>query len=108
MAYKAIHRFAKISPQKARLVANLVRGKFADEALEILRFQPQRGARMLEKVIRSAMANAAEAGEMEPEGLYIRDVRVDEGPRFKRLRPRSRGMANIILKRMSHISVELE
>ena len=58
MAYQASHRFARISPRKVRPLADLIRGKFADEALDILRYQPQRGARMLEKVIHSALANA--------------------------------------------------
>ena len=62
MAYKAIHRFARISARKVRPLADLIRGKYADEALDILRYQPQRGARMLEKVLKSAMANAEDAG----------------------------------------------
>ncbi|MGQ9576155.1 MAG: 50S ribosomal protein L22 [Thermoguttaceae bacterium] len=108
MAYTAVHRFARISPRKVRLLADLVRGKFADEALEILRFQPQRGARMLEKVIRSALANAEDQRAARISQLVIADVRVDQGPMFKRLRPRARGMASIIKKRMSHIRVALE
>ncbi len=108
MPYEAIHRFARISPRKVRPLANLVRGKFADDALDILRFMPHRGARLLEKVIRSAMANAEDQRAPHLEDLMIVDVRVDGGPMFKRLQPRSRGMATIIKRRMSHIRVALE
>jgi large subunit ribosomal protein L22 len=93
-----------------RPLADLVRGKFADEALDILRYQPQRGARMLEKVIRSAMGNAQENAErpVNIENLIVVDCRVDGGPMFKRVRPRARGMAFMVLRRMSHIQVTLE
>ena len=113
MEFKASHRYARISPRKVRPVADLVRGKFVDEALDILRFQPQRGARMLEKVIRSAMANAMDVDQnpgriVQPQDLYLSDVRVDGGPMFKRMQPRARGMSFMILKRMSHIKISLE
>jgi len=109
MAYQASHRYARISPTKVRLMADMIRGKFADEALDVLRFQPNRGARLLEKVLRSALANA-ENSRPAPnlKNLMVAEVRVDPGPMFKRMRPRSRGMANIIKKRMSHIHVALE
>ena len=94
-------------------MTDLVRGKFADEALDILRFQPQRGARMLEKVIRSALGNAQDPDQnpgrtITMEQLVVVDARVDGGPMFKRIRPRARGMAFLIKKRTSHIHVELE
>jgi len=108
MAYKASHRFARISPRKVRPLANLIRGKLADEALEVLRYQPQRGARLLEKVLRSALANAEDQRAPNLRQLMVTEVRVDEGPRFRRLRPRARGMATIIKRRMSHIRVTLE
>jgi large subunit ribosomal protein L22 len=108
MAYTATYRFARISPRKVRLMADLVRGKFADEALELLRFQPHRGARMLEKVIRSALANAEDLRAPQLDELILTDVRVDGGPMFKRMMPRARGMASIIKRRMSHIRVTLE
>lgn len=107
MAYKAIHRFAQISARKVRPLADLVRGKFADEALDILRYQPHRGARMLEKVIRSALANAEDRRAPNLNELTVIDVRVDGGPMFKRLQPKARGMASVIKRRMSHISVDL-
>ena len=110
MPFKATHRYARISARKVRPLADLVRGKFADEALDILRYQPQRGARMLEKVIRSAMGNAQENAEkpVNIEDLVVTDCRVDGGPMFKRVRPRARGMAFMVLRRMSHIQVTLE
>lgn len=108
MGYQAVHRFARISARKVRPLADLVRGKPADEALSILRYQPHRGARMLEKVIRSALANAEDRRAPLLASLRVIDVRVDGGPMFKRLRPRARGMASIIKRRLSHIRVELE
>jgi len=107
MAYEATHRHARISPRKARLMADLIRGKFADEALDILKFQPQRGARMLEKVLKSALANAEDRRETNLEELMVTDVRIDQGPMIRRMRPKARGMASIIKKRTSHIKVTL-
>lgn len=113
MAFKASHKYARISARKVRPLADLVRGKFADEALDILKFQPQRGARMLEKVLQSAVGNAQDPDQnkgqsLNPERLVVVEARVDGGPMFKRIRPRARGMAFGILKRTAHISVELE
>ena len=113
MAFKASHRNARISARKVRPIADLVRGKFVDEALDILRFQPQRGARMLEKVIKSALANAQDPDQnpgqiVNVHDLFISGVRVDGGSMFKRVRPRARGSAYMIKKRMSHIHVEID
>ncbi len=108
MGFQAIHRFARISARKVRPLADMVRGKRADEALDILRYQPQRGARLLEKVIKSALANAEDQRARNISRLRVIDARVDGGPMFKRLRPRARGMAHIIKKRTSHIRIELE
>ena len=112
--YRAVHRYARISPRKVRPMADLVRGKFADEALDILKFQPQRGARMLEKVIKSALGNAKDPANPQNKGrnvsvdrLVVDQATVDGGPMFKRVRPRARGMAFVIKKRMSHINVTL-
>ncbi len=107
MIYKAVYRYARISPQKARLIADLVRNKTVDEALSVLRFQPQRAARMLEQVIRSALANAEDKRAADPGRLSVVEVCVDGGPVMKRMRPKSRGMSSIILKRSSHIRVTL-
>jgi len=114
MQYNATHRYARISPRKVRHLATMVRGKFADEALELLRYQPQRGARMLEQVIKSAVSNAQEGSQtaagrpVEIEDLVLTDVRIDGGPMFKRIRPRARGMAFTVKRRMSHIAVTVE
>jgi large subunit ribosomal protein L22 len=111
-AIRATYRYARISPRKVRHLADLVRGRYADEALDILKYQPHRGARMLEKVIQSAVGNAQNPeqnnGRTFPvETLVVTDVRIDGGPMFKRIQPRARGMAFTIKKRMSHISVGL-
>ncbi len=108
MAYIAVHKHARISATKVRPLANLVRGKRVDDALAILRFQPQRGARMLEKVIKSAYANAEDRGAPNRAGLKIVEVKIDGGPMFKRVRPRARGMAHVIKKRFAHITVAVE
>lgn len=113
MAFKASHRLARISARKVRPLADLVRGKFADEALDILRYQPHRGARMLEKVIQSALGNAQDVSQnrgqsLKQDNLIIAEARVDGGPIIKRFRPRARGTAYPILKRTSHIHVTLE
>lgn len=113
MSFRATHRYARISARKVRPLADLIRGKFADDALDILRYQPQRGARMLEKVIRSALGNAQDPDQnpgrpASVENLVVSEARVDEGPMFKRIRPRARGMAFMIKKRTSHIHVALQ
>jgi len=108
MAYEASHRFARISARKVRPMADLVRGQLADQALNLLRYQPQRGARLLEKVIRSALANAEDRRATNLSKLRVVDVRIDGGPMFKRMRPHARGMADILKRRLSHIRVSLE
>ncbi|WP_146456352.1 50S ribosomal protein L22 [Rubripirellula tenax] len=110
--YKASHKGARMSAQKIRLVADLVRGMYADEALDTLKYQPQRGARMLEKVIQSAVGNAQDPDQNSGrshriEELVLTEVCVDAGPMFKRIRPRARGTAFMIKKRSSHIRVAL-
>ena len=108
MAYEATYRFARISARKVRPLADLIRGKLADDALHILKFQPHRGARMLEKVLHSALANAEDRRAQDLHHLKVTDCRVDGGPMFKRMRPHARGMASILKKRFSHIHVALE
>jgi large subunit ribosomal protein L22 len=108
MAYEATYRFARISARKVRPIADLIRGKFADDALNILKYQPQRGARMLEKVLHSALANAEDRRAQNLQQLMVTDCRVDGGPMFKRMRPHARGMASTLKKRFSHIHVALE
>lgn len=108
MAYTATHMHARISARKVRPLADLIRGRKVDDALAILRYQPQRGARMLEKVLKSALGNAEDQRAPNLGGLRVIDARVDGGPMFKRVRPRARGMAHIIKKRFSHIKVSIE
>ena len=108
MAYDAVHRFARISARKVRPIANLIRGKHADEALDLLRYMPQRGARLLEKVLKSALGNAEDRRARDLPNLVVVEARVDEGPMFKRVRPRARGMAFLVKKRMSHIRVSVD
>lgn len=113
MAFRASYRFARISPRKVRALADMIRGKYADEALNLLRFQPQRGARMLEKAIHSALGSAQDPDQnrgrtVDVDNLIVTEARVDGGPTFKRVQPRARGMAMMILKRMSHIHVTLQ
>ena len=108
MAYDATHRFARVSARKVRPIADLIRGKYADEALDILRYIPNRGARMLEKVLKSALGNAEDRRAPAITDLVVVDARIDGGPMFKRIRPRARGMAFVIKKRMAHIRVSLD
>jgi large subunit ribosomal protein L22 len=105
--FRALHRYARISARKARPVADLVRGRTVNSALEELGFCHRRASSMLTKVIRSAMANAGQDLDVDVNRLYVRDVRVDEGPTLKRWRPRAQGRVYPILKRSSHISVVL-
>lgn len=103
---KAILKNYRQSPRKVRLVADLVRGKSAVEALNILRFVDKRAAEPFAKLIKSAVANAKDAGN-DSETLFIKSVSVDKGTVIKRFMPRARGSASRINKRNSHISVEL-
>src|SRR5438105_7078382 len=105
--YRAEHRFARISVRKLRPILDLVRGKYADDAVDILKYLPHRGARMIEQVLKSAMANAEDRGTRNVGDLVIVDARGDGGPMFKRLMPRARGMAYMIRRRSAHISIGL-
>jgi large subunit ribosomal protein L22 len=105
--YNATHRFARISVRKVRPLLDLVRGHYADDALDILKYMPHRGARLVEQVLKSAMANAEDKGIRKVGELVIVDARGDGGPMFKRLMPRARGMAYLIRRRSAHITVGL-
>lgn len=105
MQAKAIARYVRISPRKARLVIDLIRGKSVEEALSILRFTPRAASPVIEKVLRSAVANAEHNENMSTEGLIVEKAYVDEGPIIKRFRPRAQGRASRINKRTSHITV---
>ena len=105
--YRASHRFARISPRKARLLMDLVRGRDVDDAISILKFSKQRASGMVEKVIRSAVANANERDVAPRNTLYVAKAWVDPGPIIKRFQPKDRGKAYPIKKRTSHLVVEL-
>jgi large subunit ribosomal protein L22 len=107
MEYKASHRFADMSARKVRPFADLIRGKSVDEALQLLRFEPNRGARLLEQVLKSAMGNAEDRGARDPEDLIVTEARIDDGPMFKRIMPRARGTAYMILRRLCHVRVAI-
>lgn len=102
--WMAKHRFARIAPRKARLLAGLIRGLRCDAAIEQLRFNPKRGARFVQAVLKSAMVNADEQ-EADMRRLFVKDARVDGGPYYPRWRPKDRGRAHPIQKRTSHITV---
>jgi large subunit ribosomal protein L22 len=107
MAWHASHRFARVTPRKARLVADLIRGRHVNQALDILKFTKKRSSLMISKVLRSAIANADEQ-EADVSALFVEDIRIDEGPRIKRWRPKDRGRAHPFVKRTSHIEVTVE
>ncbi len=108
METKAAARFIRIPPQKIRLVMDQVRGKKAEEALNMLSFAPQKGARVLKKLIHSAIANAEQSTNVDVDALYIKRIYADEGPILKRWRPRAQGRATRIRKRTSHLTVILD
>lgn len=103
--YTAVTKYVRISPRKARLAAGLIRGKQAQEAELQLRYSKLKGGRLLIKTLKSAVANAESNSDLRKEDLVVREVRVDEGPRMKRSKPRSKGSSHPILKRMSHFTV---
>lgn len=107
MEYKARHRFADMSARKVRPFATLIRGRRADEALELLRFLPNKSARLLEQVLKSALGNAEDRGARHIDDLVVVESRVDGGPMAKRIMPRARGTANVIKRRSSHIHLTL-
>jgi large subunit ribosomal protein L22 len=101
-------KFARLSPQKTRLVVDMVRGKDVQEALNILKFSPQRPADIVAKVMRSAVANAEQKGLEDVDRLFVKAVFVDQGPVLKRFMPRAQGRATKIRKPTSHITVVLD
>lgn len=105
MESKAVAKYIRIAPRKIRVVMDLVRGKNIGEAFAILKFTPKVGAEVIEKVLRSAVANAEHNFDMNVDNLYIAAAYVDQGPTLKRIHPRSRGQAFKILKRSSHVTV---
>ena len=107
MQTQAVLRFVRLSPQKARLLADQVRGQKVDIALNTLKFSRQRAAGILRKVLESAIANAENNNGADIDELKISEIFVDEGPVMKRIRPRAKGRADRIQKRTSHITVRV-
>jgi len=107
LVFTAKHRFARIAPRKARRLMDLIRGRDVDDAISMLNFSKQRASGMIEKVVRSAVANAAEQEVMQRNVLYVSEARVDAGPVIKRFQPKDRGKAYSIMKRTSHLVVQL-
>lgn len=108
MAFKATHKFARVSPRKARLLMNLIRGRDVDDAISLLRFAKQRSSGMIEKVVRSAVANANENPTPPQNTLFVKEAWVDPGPIVKRFQPKDRGKAYPINKRTSHLVVTVD
>ena len=108
METKAVAKYIRISPQKARLVADVVRGMDVDTAITTLRFMPKKAARLLRKVVESAVANADQNDAIDVDTLFVKEIQINGGPMLKRFRPRAQGRATRILKRTSHITVVVE
>ena len=107
MPFKATHKFARIAPRKARLVLDLIRGRDVEDALALLKFSKKRAAVMVDKVVRSAVANAGEQ-EADTGALFVKEAWADPGPTMKRFQPKDRGKAYSIMKRTSHLVVTLD
>lgn len=108
MPYTNVHRGARISPTKARLVVNLIRGKSYAEAHNILTLSKQRAAVLIRKSLEAAVSNADNVAEIDRRRLKVVDARVDSGPTMKRFQPKDRGRAHPILKRTCHITVSVD
>lgn len=105
MEAKAVAKFIRVSPRKARQVIDLIRGKDVRDAYAILKFTPNKGAELIEKVLKSAVANAEHNYEMNIDSLVVSSCHVDQGPTLKRFKPRAMGRADVMRKRTSHITV---
>ena len=108
MEAQAKLRNARLSPRKARLVADMVRGKMIQDALNTLQFAPQKTAPILSKLLRSAVANAEQKGASDVDRLFVKTIMVDQGPVLRRFLPRAQGRASRIRKPTSHITVVLD
>ena len=107
MEAKAVAKYLRISPLKVRKVVSTIKGKPVEVALDILKFMPQKAAGILEKIVRSAVANADQNPDIDVDLLVIRNIIADQGPTLKRFRARARGRGSRILKRTTHITVIL-
>lgn len=108
MVAEAEARFVRSSPRKVRLVIDLIRGKNVSEALNLLRYTPKAAARIVTKLLSSAVANAAQAPGVNTDELYVKEAWVNAGPTMKRVRPRAMGRAVLIRKRTCHVKIVLE
>jgi large subunit ribosomal protein L22 len=108
MEVRAKLRFVRVSPRKARLVADLIRGKGSEEATNILAFTKKAAAKILIKLLKSAIANATQKKTIDIDRLYVKKIAVDQGPTMKRFQPRAMGRATTIRKRSSHITIILD
>ena len=108
MEVRATLNFARIGSQKARLVADVIRGKDVNEAIRALTFMKQKGAGLVKKLIESAVANAEHKKVIDVDNLFVKHISVDMGPAIKRFRPRAQGRASQIKKKISHINVILD
>jgi large subunit ribosomal protein L22 len=108
MEARAVTRHMRISPQKGRLVADLIRGKQVEQALLILRFTPKKAARILTKTLRAAIANATDTQNLDPDRLYVKRTFVDGGATLRRFTPRAHGRATPLRKRTSHFTVVVD
>ena len=104
---RATLKFARISARKVKIVADLIRGKNVDEALSIVKFTPKASSEIIEKLLKSAIANAENNHDMKPENLYVAEIYANQGPTLKRIRPAAKGSAVRIRKRTSHITIVL-
>ncbi|MDL1978865.1 MAG: 50S ribosomal protein L22 [Desulfobacterales bacterium C00003106] len=107
MDIKSKARFIRISPRKVRKIIQDLKGEKAEDALNKLKFMPQKAAAILNKIMRSAVANANQKPDVDVDALFVKNILVDQGATLKRFRPRAQGRAYRILKRMSHITVIL-
>ena len=100
-------KYARISSRKVKIVADLIKGKDIDEALAILKYTPKASSEILEKLLKSAIANAENNHHMAHEKLYVADIFANQGPTLKRIRPAAKGSAVRIRKRTSHVTIKL-
>jgi len=105
---RAVTRYVRISPRKARLVVDMIRGQRVEQALGILEFTSRRAARLIAKTVKSAVANAESNQNVDVDRLYVKRAYVDEGPTLKRFMPRAHGRATPILKRTSHVTIVVD
>jgi large subunit ribosomal protein L22 len=108
MEVRAQLRYVRVGSQKARLIADAIRGKDVNDAMKTLAFMPKKSADLMKKLLQSAVANAEDKKVIDVDNLYVKTVHVDEGPDLKRFRPRAQGRAFQIRKKTSHINLVLD